>query len=217
MGDPAPVPAQFFDAIGIKYEEAFSHNPGLIDFVKLALKIIPEKASVLDIGCGTGTPVSSMVAESGRKIYGIDNSSTMISLSQKAAPDGTFEVINFFDYEPKSLLMLSSLSFVFTTRAISTWIVPNGYLFLATMVADDFEKERLLEPDGDYGGRRASTIFMGASALALVFPMEGWKSILKDAGFNFLQENQYDFQPPATYGSNLEHQHFIVARNITNK
>lgn len=60
--------SNFFDTLGMKYEEAFGHDSGLINFVKLALEMMPKNAAALDIGCGTGKPVCSSKSNS-RRIF----------------------------------------------------------------------------------------------------------------------------------------------------
>lgn len=44
------------------------------------LQALPEQASVLDLGCGSGWPVARYFAAAGLRITGIDASTTMISL-----------------------------------------------------------------------------------------------------------------------------------------
>ena len=48
-----------------------------------SLSLLPSDASVLECGCGTDKPVSSLIAESGRQPHGIEFSLTMVELSKK--------------------------------------------------------------------------------------------------------------------------------------
>jgi len=41
---------------------------------------LPSAAKVLDLGCGSGSPVAQHMAESGLRITGVDTSSMLISL-----------------------------------------------------------------------------------------------------------------------------------------
>lgn len=43
-------------------------------------------SSVLDLGCGTGIPISKVLTEAGMKVYGIDASAAMIKEFQKNFP-----------------------------------------------------------------------------------------------------------------------------------
>lgn len=94
--------ADFFDDLGLKYEESFGHDQGLIDFVKSSLELLPKDAFVLDIGCGTGKPTSALVVESNRKLHGIDSSAVMIDLSQGQVPDATSELVNMLKFKPEA-------------------------------------------------------------------------------------------------------------------
>lgn len=47
---------------------------------------LPEKATVLDIGCGTGEPIAQFFINQGYRVTGIDASQTMISCCQKRFP-----------------------------------------------------------------------------------------------------------------------------------
>ncbi|TVY67463.1 hypothetical protein LSUE1_G007395, partial [Lachnellula suecica] len=184
MATPAPalVTTTFFDQIGIKYEQAFGHDPGLLNFITRALSLIPAHASVLDVGCGTGKPVAATVSRSGRKVHGIDVSSTMVALSRQQVPDGTFEEISMFEFSPPA-----QYDAVFTIfclfnmggdlvgplmKKINSWVVPGGYLFIGTMVADDFAEGDMLDEEDAYGGRHVPTRFMGNNASTLVYSRE---------------------------------------------
>ena len=90
----------FYNEVGKRYEEAFGHDTSLHTIVRLFLSLLPSDASVLDCGCGTGKPVSSMIAESGRQLHGIDFSHTMVELSKKQVPGGELQCCSMLDYAP---------------------------------------------------------------------------------------------------------------------
>lgn len=48
--------------------------------------MLPKGAKVLDLGCGSGSPVARHMAAQGFKITGVDSSPTMISLCQSRLP-----------------------------------------------------------------------------------------------------------------------------------
>ena len=100
QSQPTNFREQFWTDLGMKYEAAFGHDPGLHNVVQEYLNKLPASALILDCGCGTGKPVAKAVAESGRQVHGIDMAAGMVSLSRKAVPSGTFEVANMLDYAP---------------------------------------------------------------------------------------------------------------------
>lgn len=51
------------------------------------LSNLPENASVLDLGCGTGEPIAQYLISMGCRITGVDGSSRMISLCRERFPD----------------------------------------------------------------------------------------------------------------------------------
>jgi ubiquinone/menaquinone biosynthesis C-methylase UbiE len=49
--------------------------------------MLPKGASVLDLGCGSGSPVARHMVAQGLKITGVDSSPTFISLCRSRLPD----------------------------------------------------------------------------------------------------------------------------------
>ena len=213
----------FFDNLGIRYEKAFGHDVGLRNFVQGALDTLPQNAKVLDIGCGTGKPTSSMVATSGRQLHGIDFSPVMIDLSRKQVPEGTFETVNMLDYNP-SIAFDAAFS-IFSTFQLtrdemyamavkwSEWIKPNGSIFIGTMVAEDFPTEpHMFDPDG-LCARGIEHTFMGSSIGNHLYTRGGWDTLLRQAGFEIVHTETSWFQPPADAKSDIEPHYYITAHN----
>lgn len=48
---------------------------------------LPRAASVLDLGCGSGSPVARYMAERGLYVTGVDSSPTLISMCRQRLPD----------------------------------------------------------------------------------------------------------------------------------
>src|SRR4051812_37672307 len=53
----------------------------------LFIKALPKGARVLDLGCGSGSPVAQHLAKSGLQVTGVDSSPTMISLCRQRLPE----------------------------------------------------------------------------------------------------------------------------------
>ncbi|KAK7732499.1 hypothetical protein SLS53_008504 [Cytospora paraplurivora] len=100
---------QAFDSVGPAYEAAFAGLPEQaqsIDWLLSQLEASGIKpASFVDIGCGTGRPVCSSLADAGHDVLGIDVSSAMITAARKRVPNAKFEQVDFrnFDPPPRSL------------------------------------------------------------------------------------------------------------------
>lgn len=54
--------------------------------------LLPEGASVLDLGCGAGEPIAQYFSESGCAVTGVDSSANMIGLCRARLPNGTWIV-----------------------------------------------------------------------------------------------------------------------------
>jgi cyclopropane fatty-acyl-phospholipid synthase-like methyltransferase len=217
--------AEFFDGIGIKYEEAFAHDIGLQNFIGKALSVLPPKAKVLDIGCGTGKPTSSMIAANGHNLHGIDLSPVMVELSRKNVPLGAFEVADMLHFNPKEKFDAAFMNFSMfdvTRDQMSTvaskwreWISENGFLFIGTMVAEDFRtKPDMFDADGMCVHGVAKQ-FMGKTIANSYYTKEGWKQLLLEGGFEIVETEADLFQPPAEAMCDDEPHYFITARKVS--
>ena len=67
-------------------------------------RTLPEKARVLDVGCGTGVPVARHLTESGCEVVGIDMSKKMVAVAAQNVPEATFMQMNMteLDFPPES-------------------------------------------------------------------------------------------------------------------
>lgn len=215
----------FFDSLGIKYEQSFGHDAGLIQFVRDSLCLLPADASVLDIGSGTGKPVSEMIIESGRKHLGIDFSPVMVDIARKQVPNGKFELTNMLDFAPEmqltaaftifSLFQLSREEISAVVEKWRTWIAPGGYIFIGTMVAEDFStKPQVLDKDG-LCARIIDFVFMGERIGISLFTKQGWGKLLQHAGFEIVKTEMSLFEPPPEAESEVEPHFYITARKLS--
>ena len=148
----ALVPSEeFYNQVGIQYEEAFGNDVGLHHIIQQFLELLPRDARVLDCGCGTGKPVAHMIAESGRKVNGIDLSQKMVELSSKQIPNGIFQKVNMIHYHPTdhlngivamlSLFELSREEITLMADKWSQWLQPNGFLLIGVFGAEDLRRK----------------------------------------------------------------------------
>jgi 2-polyprenyl-3-methyl-5-hydroxy-6-metoxy-1,4-benzoquinol methylase len=56
-------------------------------YLELLLKSVPAGGSILDLGCGTGTPIATHLNSLGYKITGVDASARMLDLAKKSMPN----------------------------------------------------------------------------------------------------------------------------------
>ena len=65
--------------------QSLFERPWLDQFLQLLTK--EEQAYILDLGCGTGRPISQYFIEQRHQITGVDFSSNMLEIAQKSFPE----------------------------------------------------------------------------------------------------------------------------------
>jgi 2-polyprenyl-3-methyl-5-hydroxy-6-metoxy-1,4-benzoquinol methylase len=70
------------------FRDQFKNNKHL----DLLIEHLPEKASILDIGCGSGKPIDAYLVERGFSVIGIDISEEQIKLAKQNVPSADFRV-----------------------------------------------------------------------------------------------------------------------------
>ena len=77
-------------------EQWHSQNRGqayidhVLRYVDLAVKGLQPGARVLDLGCGTGTPVARHLVEKGFRVTGVDQSEKMLEIAKRQVPEAEF-------------------------------------------------------------------------------------------------------------------------------
>ena len=222
IADPV---ADFYDNLGASYESIYGHNEGLAKFIDRALKLLKPASNVLDVGCGTGTPVASTFARHEHQVTGIDIAPSMVALSQKAVPNAYFQVANMLDYTPEgqfdiilnmfSLFNLSREDLENTmSQRWAEWLSPGGLLCIATIALESLNLSReLLDRDG-LSVRGLPVRFMGQKFEVNLMSKVFWTRLLDKAGFEVLYREDIPFVPPPESGSDAEIEHFLLARKI---
>lgn len=73
----------------------FGNKKELEDFTSL----LPRNATVLDLGCGAGVPVTKFLVDSGFSVTGVDFSESMLNLATKNVPEATFMKKNMMELD----------------------------------------------------------------------------------------------------------------------
>lgn len=88
--DPKGVVARGYDAVAEAYLDRFLssavRDAWMADFAAL----LPDRARVLDLGCGAGVPVAERLVELGHDVTGVDGSARQIRLARARVPAATF-------------------------------------------------------------------------------------------------------------------------------
>lgn len=234
--DPTPTPApivigsaEHFSSLGTKYEAYFGHDAGLRRFVQQAVTHLPPKASVLDVGCGTGNPVAKTIAAGGHHVHGIDISEEMVRLSRIAVPSGRFEIADMQTWTPPEVLRLDAIFVMLSLFAfgreeieevigrMGSFLKTGGTLCVGSIAAEDCHPEskgKKYDDDG-FCARDIGWRFMGRSDEAItLFTREGWKHLLSENRFEIVDTLTELFVPPAEAECDDEMHYFIISKKL---
>ena len=82
-----------YNKIADKYTQKYLDDLSDIPHIDKFLKYLPEKARVLDVGCGPGTFTRHLVKK-GFEVEGIDSSSEMLRIAREKVPDIKFKLMD---------------------------------------------------------------------------------------------------------------------------
>ncbi len=71
----------------------------VLAYVDRILVDLPRGSTVLDLGCGTGIPISRYVVQRGFHLVGVDESKKMLEIAQREVPQGEFIHADMVDIE----------------------------------------------------------------------------------------------------------------------
>ncbi len=226
LSSEAIIPSEdFYNKVGIQYEAAFGHDAGLHKIVLKFLQLLPGDARVLDCGCGTGKPVAEMIAESGRVVTGVDLSQTMVELSSKQVPTGSFTKVNMLYYTPAdplngviamlSLFELNRQEISLMARKWFQWLRPGGYLLIGVFGAEDCEPTPEMYDSDGLCATGIPFTFMNHTVSMTLFTKAGWNALLEEAGFEVIHTETDIFSPPPATVCDDEPHYFVIARKLT--
>jgi SAM-dependent methyltransferase len=153
--------------------------------------VLPPEASVVELGCGNGTPETIELARRTR-LTGVDLSEEQLRRARERVPEATFVLgdLTTIEFEPGSLdAAVSFYVFNHVPREllpgvfarIYSWLRPGGH-FLAALGAGDIE--------GWHGE------WLGVPMFFSSFLPEKNSRLLRDAGFELLRDEAVTIAEP---------------------
>jgi SAM-dependent methyltransferase len=166
--------------------------------------LLPPSGRVVDLGCGSGVPITRYFANRGYEVEGYDISPRMLEIARREVPSAIFRErrIEDVDLAPQSIdLVVSFFAIIHVPRdehaalfaRIFTWLKPGGVALLSLGVTDNPDD---FEPDW-HGAPMAWSHFDAETSLRL----------LGDAGFEINYSEIEEF-------ADGERHLFVIARRV---
>lgn len=175
-----------YDEIALKFKEFRNIFDNLQELEHLAT-LLPEKAKVLDVGCGIGIPVARFFVDYGFSVTGIDISERMVELAKQNVPK-----VEFFQYDMNELVFPDN-AFHCITAVYSLFHVPREKHF---SILKSFH--RMLKQEGilffcvGHLGGDDTDEFLGEEMFWSNYPPERTLSLVKEAEFEILFDEVLD-------------------------
>ncbi len=181
-GDPREIVRSGYDKSGPTFSAQRERDPGP-ELARL-IELLPERARVLDLGCGAGVPVTAALA-SCAEVVGVDISAVQIEQARKQVPEAAFIVADIAEqaFEASTFDAVVCFYALFhlpreehrpLLERIATWLRPGGYL-LATFARRSHPG--YTEPD-----------FFGAPMYWSHFDGDWYTGVLRELGFGLLAD-----------------------------
>jgi SAM-dependent methyltransferase len=220
---------KLYDQLGQGYEDAYKDNPLKHKITTSAISLLrgsePHKVPIriLDVGCGTGIPVSKLLADEGFEVHGFDISPEMVQLANSNV-SGTFEQNNMVDFQPQRsydavFIIFSQLELSYAQLHAAVWKIvhalkPNGLLVIGQTPADNYVADdgQSNNNNNNKGYHQDCPIpFFGNPHPTLAMTARGQRDFLTSMGLVILDEIDGVFQPnnPAC---DKEYQQYIIAQ-----
>lgn len=216
-----------FDSMGMKYEEVYKDNYLKENIVSSAIRQLPniggtdDRPKVLDVGCGTGHPVSSMLAEKQLDVYAIDVCDKMVKLA-KARVRGTFTTIDMIEYQPPHkfagiFMIFSHLQLVYADFHEACFkyaqsLHPGGLLVIGQMPADKYVKEKSDYDESGTWVENYKAPFMGEPLPTFMMTAQGQVKFLQSMGLEIIEQTIGSYQPNHPDCTPEEQQYIIAKR-----
>jgi SAM-dependent methyltransferase len=172
--DPIRTTAAAYDALAPRYAATWFDDGALEPTLGEFLLLLPERAAVLDAGCGPGRDVKAMTAR-GIEAAGIDISEGMLQEARSRVPNGVFRRMKLDNllYPPGSFAgiwacaSLQHLPVSGAKRALAEFartLMPHGALFVTVELGegeqtDEYGRYRRLYSRSEFHGMVTSAGF----------------------------------------------------------
>ncbi|HEY4123733.1 MAG TPA: methyltransferase domain-containing protein [Rhizomicrobium sp.] len=145
MDERKKIVRDAYDKIAGRYLEWSRGSAVRARYLDKFLRLLPDDAKVLELGCGAGLPATKTIAEQAAHVTAVDISAKQISLARKHAPAATFFCADMISLEFPATCFDAVCAFYAITHLpreehgemfarIARWLKPGG-IFLASFGA----------------------------------------------------------------------------------
>ncbi len=130
-----------WDKIGSKVASPYIKKRKYKSMFDLFCRKLKSGSSVLDLGCGSGIPVTRELVKKGFRVTGVDISDTMIKVARRNVPQAKYVRSSMTDIKfngkfdgivsSYSMICLDVKNFKKSSRKIAAALKPGGFFFLA--------------------------------------------------------------------------------------
>ncbi|KAL5338934.1 S-adenosyl-L-methionine-dependent methyltransferase [Aspergillus crustosus] len=212
-----------FNTVGASYEAAFGTDEELRKYTELAAKTLPPRSRVLDVGCGTGKPVSDILATAGHEVHGIDISNEMVTIAGSQVL-GNFHVADMRAYHPlglfhavfaiRSLFQMPACDMCSIVVRFSQWIRVGGYLILGVTPSTSLDPHKVTYDTTWDCAWMLDKIWMGNYVNDLFLSEERWLQLLRESGFVLEMKPVSYLFSPAGDGHSPEAHYLLMAKKV---
>lgn len=213
---------ELFDDLHIDYEKAYQNNPYKKACVQKVVSLLQRGSRVLDVGCGTGIPVSQILSDAGMDVVGIDIAPKMVELAASRVK-GTFEVGDIVDYEPKGrfdaiLIIYSQHQLNYTSFHTGVWRLAQALQSDGIIAIGQSPTDERITDDSYYDETKTYVEdyplnFWGEDIPHFMFSRNGQLDFLRSMGMEIVSET-LDWFKPDHPKCKPEHQQYVVARRV---
>jgi SAM-dependent methyltransferase len=141
--EPVDVVRHGYDAVSRLYRADGDEPSEYRSWLTTLRRHLPDRADVLDLGCGCGIPISKALSDAGHRVTGVDVSAVQIDRARRLVPDATFvradaTRIAFPDDSFDAVVCLYAIIHMplpeqpSLIARIAAWLRPGGWLLATT-------------------------------------------------------------------------------------